>query len=179
MAVEELYNCYGEKIDRHDLEYLDPSYGTFNENHIPDVNWGDETDECDKYGFDKKYRPIEGSDDYLIRNYELEVGTILCRYGYPGGNYTTVKGTLYEDLSLPYVKETVEYHEYKVVKKLHVKALVPIVDKGKVAPKFQSNGGAIQFYHYHKINVECNENKGFLKEDKSWLSEIEAAKKCI
>lgn len=176
---DEIYNCYGEKIVRKNLEYLDSSYGSFDENHIPIVKWGDETDDCDRLGFDKNFRPIDNSDAWLIEDYELEVGTILCRYGYPGGNFTTTKGTPYEDLSLPYKKDTVEYHEYKVVKKLHVKALVPIVAKGRVAPKFQSKGGAIQFYHYHKISVECNEIKGFLEEDRSWISAMKSAKKCI
>ncbi len=180
MAVEnEVYNCYGEIIDRKDLAYIDSSYGTFDKNHIPKVNWGVETDDCDKLGFDKHYRPIDNSEAWVVEDYELEVGTMLCRYGYPEGNFTTIKGTPYEELSLPYVKKTVEYHEYRVVKKHKVKALLPIVAKGKVAPKFKSNGGAIQFYHYRKIILECNETKGFLEEDKSWISAMKSAKKCI
>ena len=51
----------------------------------------------------------------------------------------------YDKLSLPYVRSTVEYHKYRVASKA-----LPVyrrVDKGVVAPMFDSPGGAVQYYH--------------------------------
>ncbi len=53
---------------------------------------------------------------------------------------------------LPYVKETIEYHEFKVTEDLSVECRV---DKGMVAPKFLSDGGAIQFMHKQPLRLEC------------------------
>ncbi len=51
------------------------------------------------------------------------------------------------------VEDTIEYHEYKVSEDLLVECYVT---KGKVAPKFLSQGGAIQFMHKHRIcGREC------------------------
>ena len=85
------------------------------------------------------------------------------RYGLPTGRFTTLKGTAYEKLGLPYVKETIEYHEYMVSLDLMVDCFVT---KGIVAPAFYSEGGAIQFMHRQSINLECQD--GLLKEVKGW-----------
>lgn len=106
---------------------------------------------------------LVGSDVYVIKDFILPKGMMLCRYGTPNGYFTTEKGTEYETLALPYVKETIEYHEYKVSEDIRVDCYVM---KGAVAPKFNSTGGAVQFLHRQSVNLECED--GFLQEDMKW-----------
>ena len=78
---------------------------------------------------------------------------------------TTLAGTKYEYLGLPYKKDTIEYHEYEVVADgitVHC-----IVTKGKAAKMFNSPGGAIQFLHKRSIDEEIK--TGRLKEVYTWL----------
>ena len=126
--------------------------------------WGTETEKCDADGFDKEYRPIDGTSAYIIKDYIIPKGTIVCRYGFPGGFFTTDKGADYDQLGLPYIKETIEYHEYRVSEDLMVDCYVT---KGVVAPKFKSEGGAVQYMHRQSISLECED--GFLQEDLSWI----------
>ncbi len=164
MVMEETcYNSSGKNISDVRILLSDDTYGYVDENNIPHIDWGKETEQCDKNGFDKDFRPIEGSEEYIIRNYILPKGTMICRYGSMGGLFTTTKGTEYENLSLPYVKETIEYHEFKVTEDLSVDCYV---SKGRVAPKFSSPGGAIQFMHRQPVRLECED--GYLQEDISW-----------
>ena len=79
--------------------------------------------------------------------------------------FTTDKGTPYSKLSLPYVKETMEYHEYIVTKDIHVFCYVT---QGIAAPKFNMPGGGIQYKHKQAINLECED--GYLQEDFSWIN---------
>ena len=156
------YNYLGEDLTNVTIKLLDPSYGTVDKDNIPHVDWGIPDDKCDKDGFDKTFRPIRGSKEYIIKDYIIPKGTIICRYGSEFGSFTTNIGTPYEELGLPYVKETVEYHEYQVSKDIHVECHVSY---GKVAPKFLSDGGGIQYLHRQKIKdelVDC------LKEVFSW-----------
>lgn len=161
--IEKVYNFKGEDITEVKILLANDEYGYVDENNIPHIDWGKETDRCDKNGFDKDYRPIEGSEQYVIKDYILPKGSMICRYGFMGGLFTTVKGSEYEELSLPYVKETIEYHEFKVTEDLSVDCYV---SKGIVAPKFVSPGGAIQFMHKQPIRLECED--GYLQEDVSW-----------
>ena len=62
------------------------------------------------------------------------------------------------------MKETIEYHEYRVSEDLNVDLYVT---KGLVAPKFSSEGGAVQFMHRQSIMLECED--GYLKEDMTWI----------
>ena len=155
----EKYNYLKEKITQKDLRVTDSEYGWGDQLGIPHIDWGSENDICDKDGFDKRYHPDTGNETYVIEDYIIPHGTVICRYGSPMGRFTTLKGTDYEKLALPYVKETIEYHEYKVSEDLKVQCLVI---KGIVAPKFNSNGGAIQFKHKQNILLECED--GYLKE---------------
>lgn len=111
-----------------------------NENGKPVINWTSEFG--DKNGFDKRHREKDG-------NYYMEVslphGTLLIRYGGETGSYTAPKGTPYELLGLPYVMETSEYHEYRVI--ADSITVYCNVQRGKVAPIFDSPGGAVQYYH--------------------------------
>lgn len=161
---EKVYNYRGTDLEGKKIELLNPEYGFVDDDNIPHINWGKETDICDSNGFDKNYRPISDSNNYVISDYIIPKGTIICRYGFSGGYFTTTKGTEYELLGLPYVKESIEYHEYRVSEDLSVDCYVT---KGKVAPKFLSCGGAIQFMHRQSIMLECED--GYLQEDMTWI----------
>ncbi|HAG69035.1 MAG TPA: hypothetical protein DCL38_03585 [Lachnospiraceae bacterium] len=160
---EKVYNYLGEDISNVQILLLKDEYGYVDKNNIPHINWGIENEKCDADGFDKEYRPVDGSNEYVIRDYIIPKGTIVCRYGFPGGMFSTLKGSEYEDLGLPYVKETIEYHEFKVTEDLTVDCLVT---KGLVAPKFQSEGGAVQFMHRQPVRLECED--GYLQEEAAW-----------
>lgn len=96
----------------------------------------------DENGFD--IRNVEANGKYIIE-IQLPKSTLLIRYGPESGSFTAPKGTLYEELSLPYIEETVEYNEYRVIAESI--SVLCVVDKGKVAPMFNSIGGGVQYYH--------------------------------
>lgn len=123
---------------------LKPEYGTgdFYSNGEPIVNWKLLSKFADRDGFDT--RKISGTGKYKFE-FELPYGTVIIRYGNETGRFSAPKGTNYENLALPYVRETVEYNEYRVVaKSIRVRC---IVERGIVAPGFGSKGGAIQYMH--------------------------------
>ena len=165
--MEKIYNYLGQDLTDTKILLIKPEYGFVDEENIPHINWGKEDARCDSAGFDKDFRPVDDAEVYVIKDYIIPKGTILCRYGFAGGFFTTPKGTSYESLGLPYIKETIEYHEYKVSEDVLVNCYVT---KGKVAPKFMSLGGAIQFMHKQTIALECED--GYLQEDMSWLQRI-------
>ncbi len=158
-----MVNYLGKDLTNVMIRLINSDYGEVDKENVPHIKWGEETDKCDSDGFDKKYRPIDGSDEYVV-DYLLPKGTIICRYGTNNGRFTTIKGTSYELLSLPYIKDTIEYHEYIVSKDVNVKCYVK---KGISAPMFNSPGGAIQFKHKQIIKLECED--GYLQEDFSWI----------
>jgi hypothetical protein len=164
--VENIYNYKGEDITNRSLQVISDDFGYIDSDNVPHINWGLETEECDCDGFDKRFRPDTQSETYIIPDYVIPKGTILCRYGSSFGRFTTLKGTDYNLLGLPYVKETIEYHEYIVSIDVHVECHVT---KGIVAPKFNSVGGAIQFKHLQPILLECED--GILQEDVRWRQE--------
>lgn len=159
-----MVNHLGEDITDKRIELADSEYGYVDNNNIPHINWGSEDEVCDADGFDKRYRPMEEEIVYVIDDYVIPQGTYICRYGSPEGRFTTYKGTPYEGLGLPYVKETIEYHEYRVSEDIRVRCYVT---KGVTAPKFNSLGGAVQFKHKQSIRLECED--GLLQEDFLWI----------
>lgn len=165
--MEKKFNYLGKDLVDIKIQLIDPDYGYVDEYNIPHINWGEETEKCDGDGFDKEYRPSNNSEEYVITDYIIPKGTIICRYGFPGGFFTTTQETKYETLGLPYLKETIEYHEYKVSEDICVECYVT---KGIVAPKFSSAGGGIQFMHKQPIFLECED--GYLQEDMTWLHKI-------
>lgn len=160
---KKVFNYAGKDISGCPLRLRDEKFGYVDKDNKPHINWGSETPDCDKDGFDKNYRPISGEETHVVENFLLPKGIVICRYGSPDGFFTTIKGTPYDALSLPYVKETIEYHEYLVSSDVEVSCYVT---RGLVGPKFKSHGGAIQFMHKQPIRLECED--GFLQEDDSW-----------
>lgn len=161
--MSKIYNYLGRDLTGVKLQLNNSKYGYIDDKNIPHIDWGKADEECDENGFDKTYRPFEGEDKYIVENYVIPRGTMLCRYGFPGGLFTTIKGTNYDSLGLPYLKDTVEYHEYKVSEDVYVKCCVT---KGRVASKFGSEGGAVQFMHKQTLFLECED--GYLQEDIRW-----------
>lgn len=141
--IHTIKNDKGEIIEgKKQLLKQEYGLGKFYSNGEPMVNWSLLSDFADENGFDK--RNSEKNGKYKIEM-ELPYGTIIIRYGNEIGRFTAPKGTKYEDLALPYVKDTVEYNEYRVIaEKIKVTC---VVEKGKIAPGFGSNGGAIQYMH--------------------------------
>lgn len=123
---------------------LKPEYGNGNvyPSGEPAVNWNLLSQYADKDGFDTRN---VGKNGKYKKEIELPYGTIIIRYGNETGRFSAPMGTKYEDLALPYLKDTVEYNEYKVIARtIKVRC---IVDSGKVAPGFGSDGGAVQYLH--------------------------------
>ena len=114
----------------------------------PLVDWEKfETSISDEHGFDIRNR--EDNGNYLIECF-LPQGTVLIRYGPEGGHYSAPEGTDYDMLSLPYERETVTFRKYCVnssALKVYRKVM-----KGRVAPMFDSAGGAVQYYHKLSIH---------------------------
>lgn len=121
-----------------------PEYGTGKCNRYgePEINWKYLSEYADDDGFDIRNKEDNGNYKIFV---SLPQGTKIIRYGNEEGSYTAPIGTPYENLALPYVKGTIEYNEYKVIAdKLTVECKVC---KGRVAPGFGSEGGAIQYKH--------------------------------
>lgn len=141
---------YKGEIITGNMKLIKQEFGT-GKRHLngePVINWGKLSKYADKNGFDTR-KFIEG-EKYIIKT-TLPKGTIIIRYGSIYGRFTAPDGTDYDNLALPYIKETVEFNKYKVVSD-NVKVSC-IVHKGYVAPGFDSPGGAIQFFHEKSIQA--------------------------
>lgn len=110
----------------------------------------------DNKGFDKRHKESNGRYKMKV---VLPKHTILIRYGPEAGSFTAPKGTPYEQLSLPYTKESVFYHEYEVIaESITVTAINTgcIVTRGKAAPGFDYPGGGVQYLHPHSMIAARN-----------------------
>ncbi len=135
-------------------QFISPLFGYYDESGNEHVNWMPENADVDSDGFDKNNR--EFNNEYAV-DIVLPYGKLICRYGNIRGRFTTDIGTDYDTLSLPYVKETVEYHVYKVISDgFKVKCCVL---RGRVAPMFLSKGGAVQYKHHESIAKEIEYGK--------------------
>jgi hypothetical protein len=160
--MEHIYNVFGECIDGLEKELASKDFGK-EVDGVFGPDWTEPSDLVDNAGFDKTHTEPNG---YYIQDVELPKGTRLCRYGGANGRSTTLLGTPYEKLGLPFRKETMEYHEYVVsADGISVRC---IVTRGRVAPMFDSPGGAIQFLHKREIAAELDE--GCLEEVMEWLT---------
>lgn len=146
-------NCYG-KIITGIKQFEDSSFGYYDINGNEHVNWAEEDEQVDADGFFKHHLEPNG---FYKMDIVLPYGTLLCRYGSRRGRLTSNIHTPYESLGLPYVKETVEYHAYRVIADgLKVQCTV---QRGCVAPMFNSLGGATQYKHYQSIADELAQKK--------------------
>lgn len=157
-----IYNCYGEDITGKKPLLADSSFGNYDEDMNPHPFWQPEDESVDSYGFDKRHVEENGS---YIQEVILPRGTMLCRYGPPQGRMTTNAGIPYELLGLPYKKETIAYHEYKVIADgviVQCKVL-----RGFVYPTFGSKGNVVQYLH--PVTIEEEIYLGKIEEDFIWL----------
>lgn len=152
------YNCLGQDIGNKPYELASPAYETgVVRSYGPEINWEklrEENPYADENGFDTRYEQKE-----IV----LPAGTRIIRYGSPYGRYTAPYGTLFEQLSLPYKKETVEYHEYVVMSPVSVKCRVIA---GIIASGFDQPGKGVQYIH--KTAIANLLKDGILKEDLKW-----------
>lgn len=163
--------CSNNKVnDRGERIYAPPALskpefgtGETDKYQWPVVDWKKwRTKNADEHGFLKEI--AQGDSLYITPNIELPVGTIIIRYGPPSGNFSAPEGSSYDQLGLPYSQKTVEFHKYKVmndgveveimidnISQIQVwgnnTKLLTSVDKGIVAPMFESAGGAVQYHH--------------------------------
>lgn len=143
-------NYFGRAISRpYQLASSDFGTGKLNKYGTPEINWkGCKTEYADDYGFDR--RNIEPNGKHTIA-YILPKDSIIIRFGNEWGQYTAPQHTRYEEVSLPYALESIEYHEYRVIADgLPVQC---IVEKGRVAPMFNQPGGGIQYRHEETIRL--------------------------
>lgn len=135
---EKVYNVKGEELFDFP-DYENPDFGTYHPvKGYTQPHWDKYRDDnvSDLDGFDKTVTMPGG--DYKER-VVLPKGFRFARFGGPvKGYFGTVPGTEYEKLGLPYKKLTCEYHVYEVLEDIEV-------DKGIVAPIFNSKGGGDQF----------------------------------
>ena len=146
-------NCFGIEISG-EKQFISPEFGYYDASGREVVNWKPEDETVDSDGFDKSN--VEANGKY-IQDVVLPYGKLICRYGNHRGRLTTDIDSRYEDLALPYVKETVEYHIYKVTSD-GIKVQCTVL-KGRVAPMFNSPGGAVQYKHYQSIAKEIESGK--------------------
>jgi hypothetical protein len=85
----------------------------------------------------------------------LAPGTLIDRYGQPGGRFLSPAGTPYEARALPYDRAKMDYYRYEVVKPLAVKA-------GEIVPWFDQPGGGTQYVT--AISVGQLVTDGYLRE---------------
>lgn len=159
--MEDRKNDAGELLGMTPVRLKNAKYGTgeYYNDIYPVVRWEEFRQEyADEDGFD--LRNIEENGDYIME-VELPKGTLLIRYGSERGRFTAPRNTQYDTLGLPYIKETIEFHEYVVIAD-SVKVLCKVT-RGIVAPMFDSNGGAVQYLHPSSM-LELTKRKRVLKE---------------
>lgn len=102
------------------------------------------------FGYDNRFKII---------NVVLAPGMLIVRYGRTDGSFVTEYGTPYEKIGLPYKKETIEYHVYRVVKETTADMII----KGISAAAFDSEGGGVQYMLLkHNVYRLCKE--GYIEE---------------
>lgn len=107
-----LLNYKGEPVD-FIPKFRKPEYwsGKMNKFGVPIPDWGRLID-ADDLGFDKNHKEPNG---HYFMKVVLPKHTRLIRYGRESGIFTAPKGTKYEELALPYTRESLIYHEYEVI----------------------------------------------------------------
>lgn len=163
------YNCFGKRLFTHIPKFIRRKWGKISRTKDGKHCYADPF--CNI--FRKPNTNVNGfarQGKYIYcKPFTLLKGTIIARYGTPFGSFATDFGVPYHMLGLPYIKETVEYHVYRVLKDIQV-------FKGVVAPIFNSPGGGVQyFFHKEKLNAlirDENEDDEFFDPDDYPLEEI-------
>jgi nicrotizing toxin Mtb-like protein len=89
------------------------------------------------------------------RTVRLKAGTMLDRYGHPGGRFLAPADASYMGRAVPYDRLKMDYYRYEVVRPVRVKA-------GKATPWFDQPGGVIQYKTAQPVQVLIG--KGYLKQ---------------
>jgi hypothetical protein len=89
------------------------------------------------------------------RNVVLRPGTVIDRFGQPGGQFLAPAGASYMGRAVPYDRLKMPYYRYVVLRPLRVKA-------GKAAPWFDQPGGGIQYKTDGKVQDLLA--RGYLKQ---------------
>jgi hypothetical protein len=76
----------------------------------------------------------------------LRPGTVIDRFGSPGGNFLAPADASYMGRAVPYDRLKMPYYRYQVVKPLRVQA-------GKAASWFDQPGGGIQYKTAKRVQV--------------------------
>ena len=151
-------NDKGEPLGEAKTLLKNPDYdtGKYSDDYTPLAKWEEYRQPCsDEDGFNKEHKE-ENGEYYMV--VVLPKGMHIIRYGTDYGRFTAPKGTPYEQLGLPYIQDTVEYHAY-VVKEESV-AVYCQVKRGRVAPIFDSPGGGVQFWHFKTIRSLLRKQNG-------------------
>jgi len=88
------------------------------------------------------------------KSVRLQPGTVVDRFGHPGGRFLAPADSSYMGRSVPYDRFRMPYYRYAVVRPLRVAA-------GKAAPWFDQPGGGIQYKTDRPIQVLLDQ--GFLR----------------
>lgn len=146
-----LRNDKGKTVSKNGRKLKDDSYGVVQPNGEIVIHWDllYANPNVDEKGFDTKHREARGKYKITV---SLPKGFVIIRYGAETGHFTAPEGTDYEQLSLPYVRDSIEFHRYRVI--ADGITVVCYVERGRVAPGFGSVGGGIQFYH-KKNMLQC------------------------
>jgi hypothetical protein len=73
-----------------------------------------------------------------VRVIRLKPGTMVDRFGFPGGRFLAPDGETYMGRSIPYDRLKIPYQRYEVVRPFRVTA-------GRIAAWFDQPGGGMQF----------------------------------
>jgi hypothetical protein len=89
------------------------------------------------------------------RTIVLRAGTVIDRFGQPGGNFVAPADASYMGRAVPYDRLKMPYYRYEVVRPLRVQA-------GKAAPWFDQPGGGIQYKTGERVQVLVE--RGYLRQ---------------
>lgn len=88
------------------------------------------------------------------RNIVLRPGTVIDRFGQPGGNFLAPADSSYMGRAVPYDRLKMPYYRYEVLRPLRVQA-------GKAAAWFDQPGGGLQYKT--ALKVQDLVARGYLK----------------
>lgn len=109
-----------------------------------------------EYKLEIIWPPYNGFENDIHDALPLSPGTIIDRFGYPGGRYLSPVATPYKERALvPGTKESKPYFQYIVLKEFLVVA-------GPIAPWFGVKGEGLQYFT-PELTVQDYVDQGYLK----------------